>query len=226
MADSNPGETMQSPTQRPWFDRLAHDLRSPLTSLQTAAYLLRSDPGGSNTKELADIVVRQAQRMGKMIEELDDWSRAEQGRLVDATETLDLDGALDMALTSVPGCMLEPTHVGSDANGLVVRADGTRLPQLFRTMLEQVIARDAQSARITIARDGNRAQVTVMDDGPVLAADVRAALLDKPQIPPPDNGLGLRLLIARAIAEGHGGELRIIDDGHASFCLRCTLPLA
>ena len=47
-------------TDKPWFDRLAHDLRSPLTSLQTAAYLLRSDPGGSNTGELADIVVRQA----------------------------------------------------------------------------------------------------------------------------------------------------------------------
>ena len=30
---------------KPWFDRLAHDLRGPLTSLQTAAYLLRTDPG-------------------------------------------------------------------------------------------------------------------------------------------------------------------------------------
>ena len=172
MAGSDMGDPKtSSPTQRPWFDRLAHDLRSPLTSLQTAAYLMRSDPGGSNTKELADIVVRQAQRLGRMIEELDDWSRAEQGRLVDATETLDLDGALDMALAGVPGCMLEPTHAGSDATGLVVRADGTRLPQLFRTMLEQVLSRDAQSARVTIARDGGRAHITVMDDGPALAAD-------------------------------------------------------
>ncbi|BCT92589.1 hypothetical protein LYSHEL_16130 [Lysobacter helvus] len=217
---------MQSPTQRPWFDRLAHDLRSPLTSLQTAAYLMRSDPGGSNTKELADIVVRQAQRLGKMIEELDDWSRAEQGRLVDATEKLDLDGALDMALAGVQGCMVEPMHVGDDAKGLTVRADGTRLPQLFRTMLEQVMARDADSARITIAREGDRALVTVMDNGPAIAGEVRATLLDGPQIPPPDNGLGLRLLIARAITEGHGGELRVIDDSQSSFCLRCSLPLA
>ena len=220
------GDAMQSPTQRPWFDRLAHDLRSPLTSLQTAAYLLRSDPGGSNTKELSDIVVRQAQRLGKMIEELDDWSRAEQGRLVEATEAMDLDGALDMALAGVQGCMLEPTHVGSDARGLHVRADGTRLPQLFRTMLEQVLSRDANSARITIARDGDRALVTVMDDGPALADEVRTEFLDTPQIPPPDNGLGLRLLIARTIAEGHGGTLRLVDDAPSTFCLRCTLPLA
>ena len=150
------GDAMQSPTQRPWFDRLAHDLRSPLTSLQTAAYLLRSDPGGSNTKELADIVVRQAQRMGKMIEELDDWSRAEQGRLVDATETLDLDGALDMALAGVQGCMLEPMHLGNDANGLVVRADGTRLPQLFRTMLTRHPSLQVQLANVKKAKEDYR----------------------------------------------------------------------
>ena len=71
---------------KPWFDRLAHDLRSPLTSLQTAAYLLRTDPGGANSRELADIVVRQSQRMARMIEELDDWGRAQQGRLVDRGE--------------------------------------------------------------------------------------------------------------------------------------------
>ena len=52
---------------KPWFDRLAHDLRSPLTSLQTAAYLLRADPGGSNARELADIVVRQSQRLAKSV---------------------------------------------------------------------------------------------------------------------------------------------------------------
>ena len=86
---------------KPWFDRLAHDLRGPLTSLQTAAYLLRTDPAGPNAKDLADLVVRQSQRMGRMIEELDDWSRAEQRRLVDRREQVDLESALDMGLAAV-----------------------------------------------------------------------------------------------------------------------------
>src|SRR5688572_15961526 len=107
---------------RPWFDRLAHDLRSPLTSLQTAAYLLRTDPAGNNARELADIVVRQAQRLGKMIEELDDWSRAEQNRLVDRGERVDLDAVLDMAIAATPGCTLEPA-VAPDARGLAVQGD-------------------------------------------------------------------------------------------------------
>ena len=84
-------------TSRPWFDRIAHDLRGPLTSLQTAAYLLRNDPGGANTVELADIVVRQGQRLGRMIEELDDWSRAEQQRLVDERVPVALAPVIDLA---------------------------------------------------------------------------------------------------------------------------------
>ena len=39
-----------------------------------------------------------------------------------------------------------------------------------------------------------------------------------------DGGLGLRLLIARAVAEAHGGSLSALDeDGH--LMLRCELPL-
>jgi signal transduction histidine kinase len=211
---------------RPWFDRLAHDLRSPLTSLQTAAYLLRSDPGGGNARELADIVVRQSQRLAKMIEELDDWSRAEQKRLVDRGERVDLQAALDMAIGSIPGCTLDPVYA-SDAHGLYVQGDGVRLTQLFRTLAEQTLARDAEGGRIVVSRSEGRVEVAFEDHGPALADDERAALLRAPQIPPPDNGLGLRLLIAKAIVDGHDGKLTVDGtDANVNHRFRCTLPLA
>ena len=215
-----------SRTDKPWFDRLAHDLRSPLTSLQTAAYLLRSDPGGSNTGELADIVVRQAQRMGRMIEELDDWSRAEQRRLVDRGDRVDLDSTVDMAIASVPGCTIDPAYA-EGAHGLVVQGDPTRLAQLFRTLVEQIVSRDATGSRVSVSRQDGHVELVFSDRGPALDDDARERLLVTPQIPPPDNGLGLRMLIAKAIVDGHEGRIAIEGAGDdATQRIRCTLPLA
>jgi K+-sensing histidine kinase KdpD len=211
---------------KPWLDRLAHDLRSPLTSLQTAAYLLRGDPTGANARELADIVVRQSQRMARMIEELDDWSRAEQGRLVDLGERVEIEGVLDMAIASLPGCLVDPSFA-ADAHGLVVQGDSTRLVQLFRTLLDQIVSRDAATARVDVAQRSGCAELVFSDRGPGVSNEGRERMLHAPQIPPPDNGLGLRLMIARAIVEGHGGTLAIDGggvDGGLSF--RCALPLA
>jgi signal transduction histidine kinase len=210
----------------PWFDRLAHDLRSPLTPLQTAAYLLRTDPTGSNARELCDIVVRQSQRMARMIDELDDWSRAEQGRLVDRGARVDIGGALDMAIGSIHGCTLEPNY-GAGAADAIVLGDTARLSQMFRTLVEQICARDVASARVEVARLDGTAELVFSDKGPVLDDDARRQLLSGPQIPAPDDGLGLRLLIAKAIVDAHAGTLAIEGPNESTTqCFRVTLPLA
>ncbi|HEY9400556.1 MAG TPA: histidine kinase dimerization/phospho-acceptor domain-containing protein, partial [Luteimonas sp.] len=65
----------------PWLDRLAHDLRGPLTPLQTAAYLLRSGQvEGERQQELFVLIERQTQVLVRMIEELSDWTRVSQDR--------------------------------------------------------------------------------------------------------------------------------------------------
>jgi signal transduction histidine kinase len=209
----------------PWFNRLAHDLRSPLSSLQTAAYLLRTDPGGATAKELSDIVVRQSQRMARMIDELDDWSRAQQGRLVDRGERLELGGILDMAVGSIHGISVDP-HYGDGAADAVIVGDSSRLAQMFRTLLEQTLARDAQSARVDVALKGDSVEVVFADNGPEVDEAVRSKWLECPQIPPPDEGLGLRLLIAKAIIEAHAGTLTI-EGPHAGAMqrIRCVLPV-
>jgi signal transduction histidine kinase len=217
---------MASQTHRPWFDRLAHDLRSPLTSLQTAAYLLRNDPSGSSRRELVDIVVRQSQRLARMIQELDDWSRVEHGRLVDRGEHVELEAVLDMAIAAIPGAMLDPVYA-PDAQHLIVQGDAMRLSQLFRTLAEHCLARDAQGTRVSVRRSDGRVDIAFEDRGPPLDEAAREALLRVPQVPAPDEGLGLRLVIAKAIAEAHDGTLAIEDsDANMNHRLRCTLPLA
>ena len=92
-----------SASERPLFERLVHDLKGPLSPLQTAAYLLRRTELPADKRiELAETVERQARRMAGMIEELGDWVRAREGRLVTRRRPVELAYVVDLALGGVP----------------------------------------------------------------------------------------------------------------------------
>lgn len=207
-----------------WLDRIAHDLRGPLTPLQTAAYLLKSgelDP--QRQRELVDIIDRQTRRLARMIGEFDDWSRAQQQHLLGTREPFDLATTLDCAIGAIPDCMIEP-ELAPDCVGLRVDCDQLRLIQAFKSLIQYVHRRDRE-ATVQLSRRGDEVQVELHDRGEALDPDAQAALLERRDPAPDDDGLGLGLLLARAIVEGHGGTLAI-ESSPSGLALRCRLPVA
>lgn len=209
-------------TDPAWLDRLAHDLRGPLAPLQTASYLLqREDLDPARRQELLGMVERQTRRLGRMFDELDDWTRAGRGRLLGDREEVELALLLDYALV---GSGIRDARVEDDGNVALVAGDPQRLTQLLRTLLDFALSRGGLSGVSLRSGDGHaRVEVLVADtDAP--AGDA-VALLDAPQREPYDEGLGLRLLLAREIARAHGGEL-VAGPGDGGLRLRLELPLA
>ncbi|HVR81488.1 MAG TPA: HAMP domain-containing sensor histidine kinase [Luteimonas sp.] len=212
-----------------WLDRLAHDLRGPLTPLQTAAYLLRSgqlEP--ERQQELFVLIERQTRRLARMIEELGDWSRASQHALLGAREPCEPALLLDNAISGISGIRFADATapvVVDETGETIVQGDPIRLIQLLRTLIEFAAARNnAPQVRMRIA--GDRVQIDVLDPGATPDPAQLAALLEEPLPEPFDEGLGLRLLIARAIAEAHVGTLVAETDVGGGLRLRCELPLA
>lgn len=211
----------------PWFDRIAHDLRGPLMPLQTAAYLLRSERSAGQLdaqrqQELIEIIERQARRLGRMIDEIGDWSRAQQRRLLGARAPCELATMIDLAIGAIPGCTLEP-RLAPDCAGVCVHCDQLRLVQMFKALIEYAQARGG--ATVDVRRDGGTVQVRVIDSGEAPDATALPVLLDQPDPAPHDEGLGLRLLVAKAIAEAHGGTL-VVEPAAAGLVLRCELAIA
>lgn len=208
-----------------WSDRLAHDLKGPLAPLQTAAFLLRSGAmPPERQRELVDVIDRQTRRLNRMIEELGDFTRAEQNRLVTRREPTPLALVLDLALGAVPDASTEPDFVpGTDA--AQISGDESRLVQLFATMLMHARSRDPANAPVLrIEPAGDRVRVSVVDRGPTPDADALAAMFDAPQPAPADEGLGLGLMIAHAIAQAHDGRLDAAPVDGGGLRLDCTLP--
>ena len=210
------------PGEATWLDRLAHDLRGPLAPLQTASYLLqRDDLDPTRRQELLAMLERQTRRLGRMLDELDDWAKAGRERLLGQRESCEAALLLDHALV---GSGLRDVAVDDDGNIAMLDADAQRLTQLLRILLEYATARGGVAGVRLRSGDGQARIEIALAGAPPDAADA-AQLFDQPQSSPYDEGLGLRLMLARAIARAHAGDLgATTQDG--ALVLHCELPLA
>lgn len=206
-------------------DRLAHDLRGPLAPLQTAVYLLRTGQlDDARREELHELLDRQARRLGAMIDELEDWLRIGQDRLLGTTGRVEPVQLLEIAITSAGCAGGEPPDVDDASLLASVVGDQRRLTQLLRTLLDHARASGGGAApHVRVRCDGSRLVLDVVATGG--DAGKVEALLAQPLPDPGDDSLGLRLLVAKAIAHAHGGSLEAADED-GRLRLRCTLPLA
>ncbi len=208
----------------PWMDRLAHDLRGPLTPLQTAAYLLRSGQvSPDRQEELFAVIERQTRQLTRMIDELGDWTRAAQDRLIAAREPCDPALLLDYATTNC-GESGARAKVDNRADGVLVDGDPVRLTQLLRILIAFSASLATTALEIVLWVRETRLHIDVRTPGVALPAELIALLLEQPQTDPHDGGLGLQPLLARAISEAHGGTLTALAEG-GDLVLRCELPV-
>ena len=201
-----------------WLDRLAHDLRGPLAPLQTATYLLqRDDLDDARRKELLAMLDRQVRRLGSMLEELGDWVRVGRGRLIGKPHACEPAMLLDHALV---GAGFAGTRVDDDGAVAVVEGDPQRLTQLLRTLLDYARARGAAPS---VAVRSGEACVIIRIALPGVRVESAGDLMAVPEGDPFDEGLGLRLLVAREIARAHGGELSAGNEADGLVFV-CQLP--
>ena len=207
------------------LDRLAHDLRGPLSPLQTAAYLLRRpDIDPERRDELLAIIDRQTTRLSAMVQEVSDWTRARQSRLVSRRERVSPAMLVDLAATS-SGVGVR-SEVAAELDEITIDGDSQRLVQMLSTLAGFMRSR-AGGGEVAIdveqVADGIRIDVEVT--GSQWTRDERSGLFNGAEAAPFDEGLGMRLMIARAIARAHGGDMLAADARDGSAMIRVLLPL-
>jgi signal transduction histidine kinase len=100
------------------------------------------------------------------------------------------------------------------------------LRNLLDNALDSVIAQPAGKRRITVTAEklgGGRFRYSVEDSGSGVSAAIAARLFE-PFVSSKSSGLGLGLVLSRAIVEAHGGTLWAEKSDHGIF--RFILPLA
>ncbi len=217
---------------------LAHELRNPLAPVRNAVQVLRlkglSTPESKWGYELID---RQVQAMSRLIDDLMDVSRINQGKLELRRERVDVADILEAAVEATRPLIDECQHrltLALPPEPLLLDADPTRMAQAFTNLLNnaakymdrggliEVDVRRVNDEVVLSFKDGGIGMtVDRLDNVFEMFSQVESALARS------RGGLGIGLSLTRRLVEMHGGSVTARSAGLGLGSeLEVRLPLA
>jgi signal transduction histidine kinase len=213
---------------------VAHEFRTPLTSLRMAIHLLTEQRVGPLSEKQADLVYgarEDCERLQSTVDELLDISRIQAGRIELRAAPVEVEALVSDALEA-QRVFAEQRHVALVSEVLpgiaYVRADVDRIQLVFANLLSNAVRHSPEGAAVSIRAFASEAQVRVevVDHGPGIPKAYHQAIFEKYfQMPgAPAGGAGLGLFIAREIVQAHGGEIGVESEPGKGATFWFTLP--
>jgi signal transduction histidine kinase len=198
--------------QREFVADASHELRTPLTSVIANLELLADTLDGEQG-DVSRAALRSSHRMRRLVADLLLLARADAGR-PSVHEPLDLGGVLVDAAGEV-GALSRDHELAIEIAPAWV--DGARddLHRLVLNLLENALRHTPPGShvRARVSSDGGTAQLVVSDDGPGVSDELGDKVFERFVRGEGDRAqsFGLGLSIVRAVAERHGGSVRVED---------------
>lgn len=211
-------------TKNELITNVAHDLRTPLTSI--IGYLELLSVGNSLPPEMEkkyiDIAYTKAKRLEKLIEELFGFTKLNCGKISMKVGQVDIIKLLSQLLEEFYPSFMEKNLVyelRSNVPAKVITADGNLLARLFDNLINNAIKYGADGKRILVdvEADDEIVTVSVTNFGYVIPEKDLPLLFNKfyrveHSRSAATGGTGLGLAIAKNIVDMHGGDIHVTSD--------------
>lgn len=198
------------------IDALAHELKTPLTSVKASvsALLAETPPAATNQRELLTIIDEEADRLNRLVFEALQMAKIEAGKLRLDRQACSVDSLIRMAIEKSRR-LLEGREVQEQiAAGLPeVSADTELVGTVLSHLLDNAAKYSARGRPIRVAAelDDGQVRISIADQGPGLSEEELSRIFDKyyrgartrDTVP----GVGMGLAIARDIVLAHGGRM-------------------
>lgn len=205
-------ETMR----RDFVANVSHELKTPLTSIAGYAETLVGDtPDAATTRRFLEVILGNARRMHRLVDDLLDLSRIESGGWLPAPEAVDLaDTAAEVFETfgdrARAGEVTLLVEVAPDAAPLT--ADPQAVRQILTNLVDNALRYTPPGGRVTMAawHEGSDTVIEVRDTGSGIPAEHLPRLFERfyrvdPSRSRAEGGTGLGLAIVKHLVEAHGG---------------------
>jgi len=216
------------------LDSIAHDFRTPLTSIKaaTTSLLAEESPDRGQTRELLTIINEECDRLNRLVEEAAEMSRLEAGEFeldLAPTQIGDIiQAALEQCDTALAGRRVE---LKLSPNLPPVRADLVRIKDALVHLIDNANIYSPKDQPITISAEvaGDNVTTSVADRGPGIDDFEQGMIFDKFYRGKDQRylvrGTGMGLPIAKAIITAHKGTISVTSQlGHGSV-FSFTLPV-
>lgn len=196
---------------------VAHEFRTPLTSLRMAIHLCIEGAVGPINEQQLDLLSaarEDCERLQRIVDDLLDLARIRAGLLELSPTPVDVTALLDQALADARSAAEQrgvklAAHVAPGAEALV--ADRERLGLALQNLLSNAVRHTptAGSVRLVAAPDETGLRFSVQDTGEGIAPEYLPRLFDRFfRVPGARGGsAGLGLSIVKDVAEAHGGTV-------------------
>jgi signal transduction histidine kinase len=215
----------------------SHELRSPLTVIQTTTEVMQSHPERIHPADTQKVeaIASATKQMASLVEDLLLLTRSDALPGSEAHRPIPIDEILEDLLTR-----LQPQAIAQNitltAAGITptwISGSGNSLYRLFANLLENALQYTPSGGKISLSLRKTRSEawVAVEDTGIGIDPDHLPRVFDRfwradRARSHRAGGAGLGLAIAQAIAQTHGGEITVTSQVGVGSCFQVRLPIA
>jgi len=216
------------------LDALAHEFKTPLTSIKAASTSLLSTSTlkADQQRELVSIVDQETDRLSVLVTEAIQMARIEAGRVVLRREDHSVEDLVESVLDKLKPSVDERHVTVNIAPGLpTVWVDGELIEVALRQLIDNAFKYSPPGSPVSLGAElqDDRVIVSVADHGPGIPEAEQGRIFEKfyraeasRHVP----GAGLGLVIAREILHAHGGEIWVESKVGEGSVFHFSLPIS
>jgi signal transduction histidine kinase len=209
-------------------DAVAHDLKSPVTSIRGTLESALSNESNEGSRDSLCEAIEGLDRLLNLLNTTLDVAEAQAGALRLDRSIVDLSVVLRQLVDLYQPAMDERHHelLVDLEDGVVVDADGGLLNRVLTNLIENELAHLPTGCQITVRLSSQKGSATLMieDNGPGFPPDISTRAFERFVRGKHSQGHGLGLTFVDAVVRAHNGTVKICDSRSGGAVVILSLP--
>jgi len=203
-----------------FVSNVTHELKTPLTSIHmfTESILLDRVADTSGKKEYLQIVLKETERLKRIINNILDFSKKEKGKIEYRSEEVDVTDLINSALNDLNYWLVEKDFTVDTEleENVIITADNDAIQQVIINLLDNAIKYSWKNKeiRVSLVSDKDKIRMEFEDKGIGIPEDEIKSIFEKfyrvnKTMKDGIGGTGLGLTLVKEIIEAHNGEILV-----------------